>query len=444
MRRSSFTTMLLSLLLGACLLLGLGSALSAQPYGGHRGGGRGGDHGRREGHGEQGNLGDQLTEDQRAALHSTTLQMWQEGASRDEIRDAVKALLEGWGIERPEHDRADHGPGESGPGHGRGGRFLRVLSGQLSEDQKEELHQLIGELRGQDASPDEIRAAVEEKLSGWSIELPEPPPELTQEQRQTLRAVIFELWTSGATREEIRSAAAQQLEDFGIQMPEHGPGPFKHGPRQGAHGRTPLPNIHDCLKPPLTREQRETVHETIKGLRKEGASPEEIHQVIRTLMEGFGIDIPDLETELTGEQRSTLRNAVLDLWLAGATREDICQEVCDLLEEFGFELPEESGELPSAGTSEMAAIQAQNYPNPANPETQINYTLGVSEDVNIQVYNISGQLVRTYDVGYQEPGSYSLRWDGRHQNGQLVTSGVYFYRIQAGPHSVTNRIVLLK
>jgi flagellar hook assembly protein FlgD len=92
----------------------------------------------------------------------------------------------------------------------------------------------------------------------------------------------------------------------------------------------------------------------------------------------------------------------------------------------------------------MAPIRAQNYPNPANPETQINYTLGVSDDVRIQIYNISGQLVRTYDIGYQRQGSYSVRWDGRHQNGQSVASGVYFYRIQAGEHALTNRIVLLK
>ena len=443
MRRTSITLMM-SICLSACLLLSLGSEVSARPFGGHDG--------RRGGHRQQEGIGNELTEDQRAALRSTMLQMWRDGAGREEIHSAVVGLLEGWGVEPPERDRGDRGPREfgSGRGMGRGGRFLRGLDGQLSEDQREELHQLIGELRRQGAAQDEIRAAVEGKLSEWGIELPEPPPELTQEQRQALRAVIFELWTDGATREEIRSAAAEQLGDLGIEMPEHGPGPVWSGPgpglRFGHHGKGPLPvaAIHDCLKPPLTREQRETIHETMKELRKEGASPEEIRQSVRALMSGFGIDIPDLDAELTEEQRSTLRSTVLDLWLAGASREDICEGVADLLEEYGIELPESPGGVSPAGIPETAPIRAQNYPNPANPETQINYTLGVSEDVKIQIYNISGQLVRTYDIGYQRRGSYSVRWDGHHQNGQPVASGVYFYRIQAGEHALTNRIVLLK
>ena len=151
-----------------------------------------------------------------------------------------------------------------------------------------------------------------------------------------------------------------------------------------------------------------------------------------------------LSTELTDEQRMTLRTTVLDLWLAGASREEICQEVEDLLGDFGIELPEAPDAARPADAAGSVPIRAQNFPNPANPETQINYTLGVSDDVRIQIYNISGQLVRTYDIGYQRQGSYSVRWDGRHQNGQPVASGVYFYRIQAGEHALTNRIVLLK
>jgi hypothetical protein len=483
--RRIHVNLMISICLSACLLLGLGSAVSAQPFGGHRGGGPGrgffseltdeqrvairdlmdemrdagasreeiheavselfaewgiemperpGDPGsRRGGRGEREGLGDRLTEEQRAALHSTMLQVWRDGASREEIHAAVVGLLEEWGIELPEQNGL-------GWGMGQGGRFLRGLFGQHSEDQREEIHQLIGELRQQGASQDEIRAAVEGKLTEWGIEL----PELTQEQRQALHAVIFELWSGGATREEIRSAAAEQFKELGIKLPEHGPGSIEHGPRQGIHGRNPLPNIHACLKSPLTQEQRETVHQTIRSLRQQEASPEEIRQAVQSLMNDFGIGIPDLDSELTDEQRSTLRGTVLDLWLAGASREEICEEVTELLDDLGIGLPEQSGELTPDETSDMAPIRAQNYPNPANPETQINYTLGVSDNVKIQIYNISGQLVRTYDIGYQQQGSYSVRWDGRHQNGQPVASGVYFYRIRAGEHALTNRIVLLK
>ncbi len=487
--KRTHVTLMMSICLSVFLLLGLGSAVSAQPFGGPHGGGPGrgffseltdeqrevirdlmkemraagasreeihqaisalfaewgiemperpGEPGDRRGCRDGGEgFGEKLTEDQRAALHSTILEMWQDGASREEIRGAVAELLEEWGIELPEH----HG---SGHGMGQGGHFLRGILDQLNEEQREEIHQLIMELHQQDASHDEIRAAVESKLAGWGIELPEPPPELAREQRQTLHAVIFELWTGGATGEEIHSAAAEQFEEFGLEMPEHGPGSIGHGPWQGIHGRNPLPNIHTCLKPPLTKEQQDTLHETVKELRQQGASPEEIHQAVEGLMNDFGIEIPNLSTELTDEQRMTLRTTVLDLWLAGASREEICQEVENLLADLGIELPETTDAARPADAAGSAPIRAQNYPNPANPETQINYTLGVSDDVRIQIYNISGQLVRTYDIGYQRQGSYSVRWDGRHQNGQPVASGVYFYRIQAGEHALTNRIVLLK
>jgi Spy/CpxP family protein refolding chaperone len=508
MRCSHITLMILPLCLCACLLLGLGSTAPAQPFGENPGGQQGGpfsqlteeqrqaiheliegmraeEASRQEIHqavaelfaewgiempappgGHEGRRGDGrkregpgdlLTEEQRAVLNATTLKMWREGASREETHQAVAELFQGWGVEASGGGRGHHGPGELGPepggiepdgpepgkprpggpgsGMGRGTHLPREIFDQLSEEQREQIQQIFENMHQQGADREEIRTAVESKLAEWGIELPEPPPELTQEQRKALHAVIYELWTGGATRDEIRSAAARHLESFGLTTPDHGPGPLGHGPWPGLDG---------CLRPQLTEQQRETIHETIGKLHEQGISSEEIHQAIHALMSDFGIEVPDLDTELTAEQRSTLRTSILDLWLAGADREDICQQVGDLLEGFGVELPERSGELESGEASESAALQAQNFPNPANPETQITYNLGVSDEVTIQIYNIAGQLVRTYDMGYQSPGSYSVRWDGRHQNGQLVASGVYFYRIQAGPHAVTNRIVLLK
>lgn len=92
----------------------------------------------------------------------------------------------------------------------------------------------------------------------------------------------------------------------------------------------------------------------------------------------------------------------------------------------------------------MPNIIAQSYPNPFNPETQIDYTLNTTGNVRIQIYNITGQLIRTFVMGYQPAGSYSVRWDGRNESGDQTASGVYLYRIEAGPYEVTNRMVLLK
>jgi hypothetical protein len=79
----------------------------------------------------------------------------------------------------------------------------------------------------------------------------------------------------------------------------------------------------------------------------------------------------------------------------------------------------------------------QNYPNPFNPDTWIPYQLAEASDVIIQIYNVSGHLIRTLDVGYRDADTYATKekavhWDGRNDSGESVSSGIYFYRIKAG------------
>jgi hypothetical protein len=82
----------------------------------------------------------------------------------------------------------------------------------------------------------------------------------------------------------------------------------------------------------------------------------------------------------------------------------------------------------------------QNYPNPFNPTTVISYQLsGISPHrTTLRVYNILGQEVRTLVDKKQLPGYYSVVWDGRDGLGKEVSSGVYFYRIQAEDYVKTN------
>jgi hypothetical protein len=88
----------------------------------------------------------------------------------------------------------------------------------------------------------------------------------------------------------------------------------------------------------------------------------------------------------------------------------------------------------------------QNYPNPFNPETWIPYQLSEPAYVTITIYNVNGQIVRQLDLGNRMPGRYIGRsraayWDGRNESGERVSSGVYFYQLQAGTFfaSATNR-----
>lgn len=86
----------------------------------------------------------------------------------------------------------------------------------------------------------------------------------------------------------------------------------------------------------------------------------------------------------------------------------------------------------------------QNYPNPFNPSTIIKYSLQKSSLVTIKIYNMLGQVVRTLVEDQINPGSYSIRWNGHDDNGYMVSSGAYIYRIMAGNFSQSRKMILLK
>jgi flagellar hook assembly protein FlgD len=86
----------------------------------------------------------------------------------------------------------------------------------------------------------------------------------------------------------------------------------------------------------------------------------------------------------------------------------------------------------------------QNVPNPFNPETTIRFSLPSSERVTLNVYSASGALVRTLVDGVQPSGSHSFTWNGVDNSGNAVSSGVYFYRLNAGKFNDTRKMVLLK
>ncbi len=85
-----------------------------------------------------------------------------------------------------------------------------------------------------------------------------------------------------------------------------------------------------------------------------------------------------------------------------------------------------------------------NFPNPFNAETIIEYSLPGSGPVEIAVYNILGQRVRTLVDEFQTAGHKRVAWDGRNSRGEEVSSGIYFYRIEAGELTKTKKMLLLR
>ncbi|MFZ1322168.1 MAG: Omp28-related outer membrane protein [Ignavibacteria bacterium] len=82
---------------------------------------------------------------------------------------------------------------------------------------------------------------------------------------------------------------------------------------------------------------------------------------------------------------------------------------------------------------------SQNYPNPFNPTTNIKFSVPVSGNISLKIYNILGELVDTYVDGYIEVGNYNAEFDGSN-----LSSGIYFYTLSAKDFTVTKKMNLIK
>ena len=92
----------------------------------------------------------------------------------------------------------------------------------------------------------------------------------------------------------------------------------------------------------------------------------------------------------------------------------------------------------SSGTPTQFSLM-QNYPNPFNPTTEISYQLSESSFVTLKVYDILGREVATLVNGHQSPGMHNVTFDA-----SRLPTGVYFYRLDAGTHVATRKMLMLK
>jgi hypothetical protein len=87
---------------------------------------------------------------------------------------------------------------------------------------------------------------------------------------------------------------------------------------------------------------------------------------------------------------------------------------------------------------------SNNYPNPFNPSTTINFSVPNTSNVSLVIYNTLGQNVKTLVNNQVLNGKQTFVWDGKNDFGSSVPSGIYFYRLTNGSSSITKRMVLLK
>ena len=87
---------------------------------------------------------------------------------------------------------------------------------------------------------------------------------------------------------------------------------------------------------------------------------------------------------------------------------------------------------------------AQNYPNPFNPTTVIKFGVPRSEQIVVNIYDIRGVHVRTLANGKFSAGYHTLTWDGRDQQGQVVSAGAYLYRLESRSMNISKKMIYLK
>jgi poly(3-hydroxybutyrate) depolymerase len=85
-----------------------------------------------------------------------------------------------------------------------------------------------------------------------------------------------------------------------------------------------------------------------------------------------------------------------------------------------------------------------NYPNPFNPSTLIRFSLPKASQVDLQIFNVLGQSVRTLVSENLAAGEHTAVWDGKNDAGLALPSGTYFYRIKAGDFKAVKKMLLLK
>lgn len=110
----------------------------------------------------------------------------------------------------------------------------------------------------------------------------------------------------------------------------------------------------------------------------------------------------------------------------------------------------QKGDPPSktAGNSDRQVpdeyFVSQNYPNPFNPETTIQFQIPESQTIQLVIYSVTGQAVRTLIDQSFSKGKHKIKWDGKDDSGNLVSSGIYFYQLHGEKYTQIKKMLLTK
>jgi len=111
----------------------------------------------------------------------------------------------------------------------------------------------------------------------------------------------------------------------------------------------------------------------------------------------------------------------------------------------GYELKLTKDGILSTGDPLPAEFSlSQNYPNPFNPSTSISYSLPKASQVSLVIYDLLGSPVKTLVKDMKDAGTYTVTWDATNNQGEVVPTGNYIFKIVAGNFTQTRKMTLLK
>ncbi|MCB5287372.1 MAG: choice-of-anchor J domain-containing protein [Candidatus Cloacimonetes bacterium] len=110
-----------------------------------------------------------------------------------------------------------------------------------------------------------------------------------------------------------------------------------------------------------------------------------------------------------------------------------------------FSVHTEDGEAGEDATAPVLTTALKgNYPNPFNPETTIRFSTKEAGPVALEIYNVKGQLIKKLVNEDKAAGEHTVVWNGTDQNNRAVSTGVYFYKMNAGKYSSTRKMIMMK
>jgi hypothetical protein len=89
-------------------------------------------------------------------------------------------------------------------------------------------------------------------------------------------------------------------------------------------------------------------------------------------------------------------------------------------------------------------MNISNFPNPANPNTTIRFSLNQAQKVSVEIYNVKGQKVKELVNQYLVKGTHGFVWDGQNEQNNVVSSGVYMYKIKTANQSISRKLMFIK